>query len=105
MVIDISFPHNLKHDPHHTLDGMLVLRCYFCKEFQTPIFYDMMVHLRNTHQKDLVIRIPEGWLEKEKRYNLDERTKVVIEHMKQEVPQVFYDHKTAEFTDKFWGNE
>jgi hypothetical protein len=77
-------PYNLKHDPHHTLDGILVLRCHFCKRFQTPIEYDMRVHLRDIHQKDLVIRIPEGWLERGKRYNLDERTKIMIGHMKHE---------------------
>jgi hypothetical protein len=25
------FPRNLIHDPQHTLDGMLVLKCLFCK--------------------------------------------------------------------------
>jgi hypothetical protein len=28
------FLHNLIHDPQHTLDGMLVLHCFFCKTFQ-----------------------------------------------------------------------
>jgi hypothetical protein len=100
MVIPMPiYPYNLKHDnPHFTLDGMLVLRCYFCKTFQTPIEFDMRVHLRDIHQKDLVIRIPEQWLERGKRYNLDERAKILIDHMKQDVPQIFYDHTTAEFT-------
>jgi hypothetical protein len=31
------FPRNLIHDPNRTLDGMLVLRCFFCNAFQTPI--------------------------------------------------------------------
>jgi hypothetical protein len=93
------FPYNLKHDPHHTLDGMLVLRCYFCKRFQTPIEYDMRIHLRDIHQKDLVIRIPEEWLEKGKRYNLDERAKIMIDHMRHEIPQTIYDYTKAEFTD------
>jgi hypothetical protein len=58
----------------------------------------MRVHLRDIHQKDLVIRIPEEWLERGKRYDLEKRVKIMIEHMKQELPQVFYDHTTAEFT-------
>ena len=39
------FRRNLIHDPHHTLDGMLVLSCFFWNTFQTPIEYDMTVHL------------------------------------------------------------
>src|SRR5215831_1071272 len=92
-----TYPYNLKHDPHHTLDGMLVLRCYFCKRFQTPIEYDMRVHLHDRHQKDLVIRIPEECLEKGKRYSLEERARIMTERMKQETLQVFYNHKAAEF--------
>ena len=50
------FPRNLMHDPKHTLDGMLVLRCSFCEKFQTPLEYDMKVDLRYTHQKDLLTK-------------------------------------------------
>jgi hypothetical protein len=100
MVIDMPLlPYNLKRDPHYTLDGMLVLKCFFCKRFQTPIEYDMRIHLRDIHQKDLAIRMPERWLERGKRYGLDERVRIMIDHMKQETPQLFYDHTTAEFTD------
>jgi hypothetical protein len=52
------FPHNLIHDPNRTLDGMLVLRCFFCNAFQTPIEYDMNVHLLDRHKKELVTHLP-----------------------------------------------
>jgi hypothetical protein len=85
------FPHNLDHDRWHILDGMLVLRCLFCKTFQTPIEYDMRVHLRDTHQKDLVTKLPlQG-----KGYDLNYRTQFAIDIMKQNEPQILYDHKTA----------
>jgi hypothetical protein len=51
------FPRNLINDPQHTLDGMLVLKCFFCNAFQTPIEYDMKVHLRYTHRKELVTHL------------------------------------------------
>jgi hypothetical protein len=51
------FPRNLIHDPHHTLDGMLVLRCYFCNTFQTPIEYDMKIHLQDRHRTELVTHL------------------------------------------------
>jgi hypothetical protein len=52
------FPRNLIHDPQHTLDGMLVLRCFFCNGFQTPIEYDMRVHLLERHRMELVTHLP-----------------------------------------------
>jgi len=93
------YPHNLKQDPHHTLHAILVLSCHFCERFQTPIEYDMRVHLRDIHQKDLVIRMPLQWLETGKRYGLDERARIMIDHMRQEIPQTIYDHTTAKFAD------
>jgi hypothetical protein len=71
------FPHNLMHDPKHTLDGMLVLRCFFCEKFQTPLKYDK-VHLRHTHQKDLVTKLPL----RGRGYNMDYRTDFAIDIMK-----------------------
>jgi hypothetical protein len=88
----IIFPHNLEHDGH-TLDGMLVLSCFFCNTFHTPIEIDMRVHLRDSHQKDLVIRLPlQG-----KGFDLNYRTQLAIDIMKQKTPQIFYDHRTAKF--------
>ncbi|MFZ0512089.1 MAG: hypothetical protein WAM14_10825 [Candidatus Nitrosopolaris sp.] len=87
------FPRNLIHDPQHTLDGMLVLKCFFCNAFQTPLEYDMKVHLRYIHQKDLVTKLPllgRG-------YNMDYRTDFVIDIMKQKALRVLYDHRTASF--------
>jgi hypothetical protein len=81
------------HDPQHTLDGMLVLSCFFCHTFQTPIEYDMTVHLRYTHQKELVAKLPlrgEG-------FNLDYRTAFAIDIMKKKTPPEYYDHRTANF--------
>jgi hypothetical protein len=46
---NVAITRNLIHDPQHTLDGMLVLRCFFCKTFQTKIEYDMKVHLLHKH--------------------------------------------------------
>jgi hypothetical protein len=87
------FPPNLIHDPQHTLDGMLVLKCFFCNAFQTPIEYDMKVHLRYTHRKELVTHLPI----RGKGFNMDYRTAFVIDFLKQRKPQEFYDHRTAEF--------
>jgi hypothetical protein len=39
--------------PDCTLDGMIILRCFFCKTFQTPIEYDMRIDLQNTHRMEL----------------------------------------------------
>jgi hypothetical protein len=52
------FPRNLIHDPNRTLDGMLVLRCFFCNAFQTPIEYDINVHLKDRHREALVTHLP-----------------------------------------------
>jgi len=52
------FPRNLIHDPQYTLDRMLVLKCFFCNGFKTPIEYDMKVHLRYIHRKELVPHLP-----------------------------------------------
>src|SRR5215471_18384301 len=52
------FPRNLIHDPQYTLDRMLVLKCFFCNGFKTPIEYDMKVHLRYISQRELVPHLP-----------------------------------------------
>jgi hypothetical protein len=81
------------HDPQHTLDGRLVLRCLFCDSFQTTIECDMKVHLRYTHQKELVTKLPL----KGRGYNMDYRTAFVIDIIKRWTPPDFYDHRTAKF--------
>jgi hypothetical protein len=87
------FPRNLIHDPNRTLDGMLVLRCFFCDTFQTPIEYDMKVHLRYIHREQLAKQLPL----KGKGYNMDYRTAFAIDIMKQRTSPEYYDHKTAKF--------
>lgn len=87
------FPRNLMHDQQHTLDGMLVLQCFFCNTFQTPIEYDMTVHLQERHKKDLVTKLPL----RGKGFNLDYRTTFTIDIMKRRTPPVLYDHRTAKF--------
>jgi hypothetical protein len=87
------FPRNLIDDPQRTLDGMLVLKYFFCNAFQTPIEYDMKVHLRCTHRKELVTHLPI----RGKGFNLDYRTDFVIDFLERRKPQQFYDHRTAEF--------
>jgi hypothetical protein len=87
------FPSNLMHDPHHTLDGTLVLRCFFCDTFQTPIEYDMEVHLLDLHRDELVTHLPI----RGKGFNMDYRTAFVIDFLKRRKPQEFYDHRTAKF--------
>jgi hypothetical protein len=52
------FPMNLRHDPDHVLDGMLVLRSFFCRRFKTPIEFDMRIHLREIHQEELATDLP-----------------------------------------------
>jgi hypothetical protein len=81
------------HDPQHILDGMLVLRCFFCKTFQTPIEYDMKVHLRNTHRMELVTKLPL----RGKGFDMTYRTDFVIDIIKRGTPPDFYDHRTAKF--------
>jgi hypothetical protein len=87
------FPRNLIHDPQHTLDGMLVLKCFFCNAFQTPIEYDMKVHLKYTHREQLTKHLPL----RGKGFNLDCRAAFVIDFMKRMKPQEFYDSTTAKF--------
>jgi hypothetical protein len=88
------FPSNLIHDPQYTLDGMLVLKCIFCNAFQTPIEYDMKVHLRYGHRDELAKKLHL----KGKGYNMEYRTDYVINHfIKPRNPQEYYDHKTAIF--------
>lgn len=77
------FPRNLKDDPHHVLDGMLVLKCSFCTKFKTPIEFDMGNHLLAEHEEDLPL---EGM-------GLEYRIGVAIEEMKQRRPIEFYDHR------------
>ena len=87
------FPRNLIHDPQHTLEGMLVLYCFFCNTFQTPIEYDMRVHLLETHRKKLVTDLPL----RGKGFNMDCRLRFAIDIMKRMRPLVFYDNRTAKF--------
>lgn len=86
------FPMNLRHGPDHVLDGMLVLRCFFCGTFKTPIEFDMRIHLREFHQEELAMDLPL----KGKRFDMSYRLDFVIDIMLHETPE-FYDHKTARF--------
>jgi hypothetical protein len=85
------FPRNLIHDPQHTLDGMSVLHCFFYNRFQTPIEYDMKVHLVERHRMDLVTKLPL----RGKGFDMDYRTAFVIDIIKRRTPLDFYDHRTA----------
>jgi hypothetical protein len=87
------FPRNLIHDPQHTLDGMLVLHCFFCNRFQTPIEFDMKVHLLERHRMQLVTGLPL----RGKGFDMDYRTGFVINIIKRRTPQGFYDHRTTKF--------
>jgi hypothetical protein len=87
------FPHNLIHDPQHTLDGMLVLCCFFCNAFQTPIEFDIENHLLEAHRKKLVTDLPL----RGKGFKMDYRLRFAIDIMKRMRPLVFYDHTTAKF--------
>jgi hypothetical protein len=64
---DDLFPRNLRYDPHHVLDGMLILKCPFCK-YKNPLEYDMKRHLRYTHKVKLLTNLPL----KGKGFNMDE---------------------------------
>ena len=86
-------PRNLIHDPQHTLDGKLVLKCFFCNAFQTPIEYDMNVHLKGKHRTELVTNL----LLRRKGFNIDYRIAFVIDFIKRRKPQEFYDPRTAKF--------
>ncbi|MGA9149978.1 MAG: hypothetical protein WBZ36_05320 [Candidatus Nitrosopolaris sp.] len=71
---------------------MLVLHCFFCNAFQTPIEYDMKVHLLDRHREELVTHLPL----RGKGFNMDYRTSFVTDFIKRR-KQEFYDHRTAEF--------
>jgi hypothetical protein len=87
------FPMNLMHDPDHVIDGMLVMRCFFCRTFKTPIELDMRIHLREIHQEELVTDLPlQG-----KGFDMNYRMGFAIDIMKHETPKEFYDHKTGRF--------
>jgi hypothetical protein len=49
------FPMNLRHDPDHVLDLMLVLRCSFCRRLKMPIEFDMNIDLREIHHEELAV--------------------------------------------------
>jgi hypothetical protein len=87
------FPRNLIHDPQYALDGMLVLKCYLCETYQTPIESDMRIHLIEKHGDELVRDLPL----RGKGFNMDYRIGFVIDRIKQKTPKLFYDHKTAKF--------
>ena len=87
------FPRNLIHDPQHTLDGTLVLKCFLCDTFQTPIEFDMRIHLMDRHREELVTHLPL----RGKGFNMDYRTAFVIDILKRRKPQQFYDHRTTKF--------
>jgi hypothetical protein len=87
-------PRNLIHDPNRTLDGMLVLRCFFCNAFQTPIEFDMKVHLLGKHGNELLTHLPL----RGKGFKMDYRIRFVINIMKRKKPQEFYDHRAGKFT-------
>jgi hypothetical protein len=55
---DEFYPRNLMYDPDRVLDGMLVLKCLFCEHYKTPIQNDMRIHLRYTHQMELLKDLP-----------------------------------------------
>jgi hypothetical protein len=72
---------------------MLVMRCFFCRRFKTPIEFDMRIHLREFHQEELAMDLPL----KGKRFDMSYRLDFVIDIMMHETPKEFYDHKTARF--------
>ena len=80
------FPMNLQHDPDHVLDGMLVLRCFFCRRFKTPIEFDMRIHLREIHREELATDLPL----KGKGFDMSYRVGFAIDIMK--LNTEFYDH-------------
>jgi len=66
------------HDPQYILDGMSVLCCFFCNAFQTPIEFDMDIHLLEAHRKKLATDLPL----RGKGFNMDYRTRFAIDMMK-----------------------
>ena len=97
---DDLFPRNLIHDPHRVLDGMLILKCLFCKKYKNPLEYDMKRHLRYTHKDELLTNLPL----KGKGFNMEYRVAYTIDIMKQRVPPEYYDHRTARFTSEVENN-
>ena len=93
---DDLFPRNLRYDPHHVLDGMLILTCPFCKKYKNPLEYDMKRHLRYTHKDKLLTNLPL----KGKGFNMEYRVAYTIDIMKQRVPPEYYDHRTARFNSE-----
>jgi hypothetical protein len=53
----------------------------------------MMIHLRYTHQVELLKELPLSG----KGFNMPYRVDFVIDIMKQKTPREYYDHKTAKF--------
>ena len=90
---DRFFPLNLRCDPQYVLDGMLVLKCLFCERYKTPIQNDMRIHLRYTHQLQLLKNLPL----RGKGFNMAYRVGFVMDIMKQKTPREYYDHNTAIF--------
>lgn len=84
------------YDPHHILDGMLILKCPFCKKYTNPLEYDMKRHLRYTHKDKLLTNLPL----KGKGFNMEYRVAYTIDIMKQRVPPEYYDHRTARFNSE-----
>jgi hypothetical protein len=97
---DDFFPRNLMYDPDRVLDGMLVLKCLFCEHYKTPIQNDMRIHLRYTHQMELLNDLPLSG----KGFNMEYRAAYAIDIMKQIVPREYYDHRTARFTPEVENN-
>jgi hypothetical protein len=86
---DDLFPRNLMYDPDRVLDGMLVLKCPFCKGYKNPLEYDMKRHLRYTHKDKLLTNLHlEG-----KGFNMEYRAAYAIDIMKQRGPPEYYDHR------------
>jgi hypothetical protein len=75
------------------VDGTLVLKCFFCNAFQTPIEYDMRVHLLDNHSKELLTHFPL----RGRGFSMDYRTAFVVDFIKRRKPQEFYVHSTAGF--------
>ncbi len=82
---DDLFPRNLMYDPHHILDGMLILKCPFCKKYKNPLEYDMKRHLRYTHKDKLLTNLPL----KGKGFDMEYRAACAIDIMKQRGPREY----------------
>jgi hypothetical protein len=70
---------------------MLLLRCFFCNAFQTPIQFDMKAHLLDRDGNELLTNL----IVRGRGFNMDYRTAFVIDFLKRRKPQEFYDHVTA----------